>query len=120
MKPHYRLTTSVLRFNTLVLLLLNLEFSFEQTASFLGILADNGFTASRAGTGLRNVLLESAKSGKTFSEFLEELSKRNLDVSRATDLFGKRGAAAAIVLANNTEKVKSLSEELEKVGQVVF
>jgi DNA repair exonuclease SbcCD ATPase subunit len=88
--------------------------SFEQTASFLGILADNGFTASRAGTGLRNVLLESAKSGKTFSEFLEELSKRNLDVSRATDLFGKRGAAAAIVLANNTEKVKSLSEELEK------
>ena len=88
--------------------------SFEQTAAFLGILADNGFTASRAGTGLRNVLLESSKSGKTFSEFLQELSERNLDVARATDLFGKRGAAAAIVLANNTEKVKNLSEELEK------
>jgi hypothetical protein len=87
--------------------------SFEQTASLLGILADNGFRASRAGTGLRNVLLESAKSGIPFSEFLEDLAEKNLDVARATDLFGKRGASAAIVLSNNIEKFKDLSIELE-------
>ena len=87
--------------------------SFEQTASLLGILADNGFRASRAGTGLRNVLLESAKSGVPFAEFLEDLSEKNLDVARATELFGKRGASAAIVLSNNIEKFKDLSIELE-------
>ena len=87
--------------------------SFEQTASLLGILADNGFRASRAGTGLRNVLLESAKSGVPFAEFLEDLAEKNLDVARATDLFGKRGASAAIVLSNNIEKFKDLSVELE-------
>jgi len=88
--------------------------SFENTASLLGILADNGFRASRAGTGLRNVLLESAKSGKPLAEFLEDLSERNLDVAKATEIFGVRGASAAIVLANNTEKVKELSSELER------
>ena len=87
--------------------------SFEQTASLLGILADNGFRASRAGTGLRNVLLESAKSGVPFAEFLEDLAGKNLDVARATELFGKRGASAAIVLSNNIEKFKGLSLELE-------
>ena len=88
--------------------------SFEDTASLLGILADNGFRASRAGTGLRNVLLEAAKSGKPLAEFLEDLSERNLDVAKATEIFGVRGASAAIVLANNTEKVKELSSELER------
>lgn len=88
--------------------------SFENTASLLGILADNGFRASRAGTGLRNVLLEAAKSGKPFAEFLQDLSEKNLDVAQATEIFGVRGASAAIVLANNTEKVKELSNELER------
>lgn len=87
--------------------------SFEQTSSLLGILADNGFRASRAGTGLRNVLLEAAKSGKPVVEFLEELSEKNLDVAKATDIFGKRGASAAIVLSNNIDKFKQLSLELE-------
>ncbi len=87
--------------------------SFEQTSSLLGILADNGFRASRAGTGLRNVLLEAAKSGKPVVEFLEELSEKNLDVAKATEIFGKRGASAAIVLSNNIEKFKELSVELE-------
>ena len=87
--------------------------SFEQTASLLGILADNGFRASRAGTGLRNVLLEAAKSGKPTIEFLEELSEKNLDVAKATDIFGVRGASAAIVLSNNIDKFKQLSLELE-------
>jgi len=94
--------------------------SFENTASLLGVLADNGFRASRAGTGLRNVLLESAKSGKPLAEFLEDLSKKNLDVAEATRIFGVRGASAAIVLANNTEKVAELSNELERSDRLLF
>ena len=86
--------------------------SFEYTASLLGILADNGFRASRAGTGLRNVLLEAAKDGRPFQEFLEDLSVANIDVAEATELFGKRGASAAIVISKNTERLKELNEEL--------
>jgi hypothetical protein len=86
--------------------------SFETTASLIGILADNGFRASRAGTGLRNVLLELAKDGRPLEEFLGDLSKRNLDVAEATEIFGKRGASAAIVLANNASRVSELNEEL--------
>jgi len=92
--------------------------SFEDTSSLLGILADNGFRASRAGTGLRNVLLESAKSGKPFAEFLEDLAKRNLDVAEATEIFGKRGASAAIVLANNVERFSELSDELTRSNRL--
>jgi len=88
--------------------------TFEYTASLLGILADNGFRASRAGTGLRNVLLEAAKDGRPFADFLEDLAVRNLDVAEATELFGKRGASAAIVLANNTEEVRRLNDELKE------
>ena len=88
--------------------------TFEYTASLLGVLADNGFRASRAGTGLRNVLLEAAKDGRPFAEFLEDLAVRNLDVAEATELFGKRGASAAIVLANNTKEVAALNEELKE------
>ena len=42
-----------------------------------------------------------------------ELSEKNLDVAKATDIFGKRGASAAIVLSNNIDKFKQLSVELE-------
>jgi hypothetical protein len=94
--------------------------SFEETASLLGILADNGFRASRAGTGLRNVLLEAAKSGKPFSEFLQELSERNLDVAEATEIFGKRGASAAIVLANNVDRLSELSDELLRSDRLLL
>ena len=88
--------------------------SFEQTASLLGILADNGFRASRAGTGLRNVLLEAAKSGVPFSEFLKQLAERNLDVAKATEIFGVRGASAAITISNNVERYQELNEELSR------
>jgi len=87
--------------------------TFEQTAALLGVLADNGFRASRAGTGLANILIEASKDGRPFLEFLEDVSTQNLTTAEATDVFGKRSAAAAITLSKNIEKVKELSGELE-------
>ena len=87
--------------------------SFEQTASLLGVLADNGFRASRAGTGLRNILNQAARDGRPINEFLEELSTRNLDVAEATEIFTVRGAAAAITISQNAERIAELNEELK-------
>jgi len=87
--------------------------TFSETASLLGILADNGFRASRAGTGLSNILIEAAKDGRPFIEFLEDVSRQNLNVAEATDVFGKRSAAAAITLSKNIDEIKELNKELQ-------
>ena len=87
--------------------------TFDETASYLGVLADNGLSASRAGTGLRAVLAEAAKSGKPFAEFIEDIGNEGLNAAKALDIFGKRGAGAALVLVNNQKAVKDLNSELQ-------
>lgn len=89
-----------------------LGISFEETSALLGILADNGFKASKAGTGLRQFFVTAAKDGRPFNEFLEDIATRNLNITEATELFNKTGASQALVLSENLEKFKQLSEEL--------
>lgn len=86
--------------------------SFEETSALLGILADNGFKASKAGTGLRNFFTAAAKDGRPFNEFLEDVGNKNLNASEAFQIFGKIGASQALVLSDNVERFKELSEEL--------
>lgn len=86
--------------------------TFQETASLLGVLADNGFRASRAGTGLANILIKVSQDGRPLNEVLEDMAQRNLTVAEATELFTRRGAAAAITLANNIENISILNEEL--------
>ena len=87
--------------------------SFEETAALLGILADNGFKASKAGTGLRNFFVKAAKDGRPFNEFLEDIGNRNLTAAESFEIFGKVGASQALVLSNNVGRFKELSRELQ-------
>ena len=87
--------------------------SFEETASLLGILADNGFKASKAGTGLRNFFVAAAKDGRPFNEFLEEIGDKNLTAAESFQIFGKIGASQALVLGQNVDRFKELSSELQ-------
>ncbi len=86
--------------------------SFEETSALLGILADNGFKASKAGTGLRNFFTAAAKDGRPFNDFLEDVGNRNLNAAESFQIFGKIGASQALVLSDNVERFKELSEEL--------
>jgi len=86
--------------------------SFEETASLLGILADNGFKASKAGTGLRTFFIAAAKDGRPFNDFLEDIASRNLSAAESFELFGRTGASQALVLSNNIKTYKELSVEL--------
>jgi len=79
--------------------------SFEKTAKVLGILSDNGFSASRAGTGLRRILLELKKPGEDISETLSNLAKENISVANAEELVGKQGAAQLITILRNIDAV---------------
>jgi hypothetical protein len=88
--------------------------SLEETNAAIGLLANNGFTASRAGTGLRQVLLTLGQSGKTLAEVLEETATAGLGVTDAVELVGKRGAPALLALLDNIDEVKRLTEEAKE------
>ena len=83
--------------------------SFEETAKALGILSDSGFSASRAGTGLRTILTNLKKPGVDLIDTLQELADKNIGVQEAQKLVGKQGAAQLITLTQNIEKLKEVT-----------
>lgn len=103
----------------------------ENTAAALGVLGDSGIQASLAGTNLRGIM--SALLGPTdgammaienlgismdkldpatndITTIFEEFKNANLDAASAVQIFGRRNAAAALVLAQGAEKVGELTE----------
>lgn len=92
--------------------------SFEETASYLSVLADNGFSASRAGTGLRKIFLDLKQPGEDISQTLQRLADRNLGLAEAEQLVGKTAAAQLVVLLRNLDATKqqiSASEGLTDI-----
>lgn len=94
--------------------------SFAETAALLGVLADNGFKASRAGTGLRQFLITAAKDGRPFNEFLDDLAGKNLGLTRAVEEFKKTGASQAIVIQQNIDKFRELADELTDMNRLFY
>lgn len=89
--------------------------TFEQTSAYMKELSDNGFTASRIGTGLRSIFIELKQSGEPLNDTLKRLAKENLSVAEAVDLVGKRAAAQLLSILRNidaTEKQTSIEESL--------
>jgi hypothetical protein len=84
--------------------------NIEFTAAQLSVLADAGLDASTSGTSLRNIFLELSKRGLSFEEGLRKINSSTDKATTALDLFGKRGATAALVLADNTEKALELED----------
>lgn len=82
----------------------------EFTTSRLSVLTDAGIDASTAGTSLRNIFLELSKSGLTWEEGLQKINSSTNKNATALQLFGKRGATAALVLADNIDKAEGLEK----------
>lgn len=87
--------------------------SLEEVLGVMEVLADRGVPASTAATAFRNILIESAKSGYTYQEALEEITNSQNKLATAFDLFGKRGAVQAIILAKNLDEVNKKTRQLE-------
>ena len=88
----------------------------ESTTAKLGKLSDAGIDASTAGTSLRNIYLELSKTGMTYDEAMAKIASSQNKLSTANELFGKRGAVAALVLSNEAESVGELTTKLESAG----
>lgn len=96
----------------------------EETVAILAVLADRGVQASTAATSLRNIFIESEKRGFTdYREALEQISTATDKISTAFELFGKRGAVQAVILADNigevADKERVLTEESENAAKAL-
>lgn len=87
--------------------------SLEETVSVLGVLADRGVQASTSATAFRNILIESAQRGLSYRDALALLQNSTNKLSVAFDLFGKRGAVQALILAENIGEVDTQVKRLE-------
>lgn len=90
--------------------------SLERTTSLLGLLVDRGLDASTAGTSLRNVFLTLSQKGLTFEQAMSKINNAADKNAVALDLFGKRGATTATILAETGVQASELEEKLNNAG----
>ncbi len=88
--------------------------SIEESTALLGVLSDAGLDASTAGTSVRNMFLELSAKGLSFNEALDKINTAQDKSATSLDLFGKRGAIAGLILADNVEKTAELTEKLNE------
>ena len=83
----------------------------QGTSAILGVLVNNGIEASTAGTALRNIFLDLANQGLTWDEAMQQIQGSINPLQTAMDMFGKRGAAVATIIANNGTEIQKLTED---------
>ena len=86
--------------------------SLERTTALLGTLADRGIDASTAATSLRNIFLTLSAKGLTWEQAMQKINTATDKNAVAFDLFGKRGATAAVILAGTGESAAVLEQKL--------
>lgn len=94
--------------------------TFEETSVAMALLADNGFTASRVGTGLRGILTELSTTGKDLFTVVEELADKEITLAEAVDLVGKRNAAQLITLVEAAKQQDQVGQSLDDLSNKYF
>jgi len=87
--------------------------SLEKTAALAGTLTDRGLDASSAATSLRNIFLELSKKGLTWNEAMAKINASTDKNKTSLDLFGKRAAAAGVILSETAGSTDELTTALE-------
>jgi hypothetical protein len=97
----------------------DLGVNLQETSAAMAVLADNGFTASRIGTGLRGIFTELGSETVDVKAKLKDLADENLSLSEAVDLVGKRNAAQLITLLNNVEVLEESEDVYYQQGRAL-
>jgi hypothetical protein len=90
--------------------------SLEESSALLSVLGDNMVSGSQAGTALRRIMSEMAKTGKPFSQALDEISQKGIGLVDAQDEVGRSAQTALLILAENRDKVKALTDTYRDAG----
>jgi hypothetical protein len=88
--------------------------SIEETTAMLGVLSNVGISGSQAGTALRRILGEMAKTGKPASEALADLAQKGITLADAEDEVGKNAQTALLALVDNTEGMRQMTLQLQQ------
>lgn len=91
-------------------------FSIEETTALIGVLSDRGLDASTAGTALRSMFIDLAKTGQTFEQAMAEINASTNKTGTAFKLFGERAAGAAVILAEAGDETDRLTDALNNAG----
>ena len=90
--------------------------SLERQLAILGAAVDANIDASSAATALRNIFIDLSDKGLTWEDAVTQINGSTNRLTAANDLFGKRGAVVASVIANNTEKIDQNTVALENAA----
>ena len=85
--------------------------TLQETTATLGVLVNNGVEASTAGTALRNIFLDLAKEGMTFEDAMNQINNSTEPLAVSMEMFGKRGANVATILAQSGTEIKNLTAD---------
>lgn len=94
--------------------------SFVELSGAMAILADNGFTASRIGTGLRGILTELGKRGQDLESIIRDLADEEISFAEAIELVGKRSAAQLLTLVENIEALENAESAYLDTGAAIL
>jgi len=83
--------------------------SLEETTAMIGTLVDSNVEASTASAQLRNILITIKKEGISLQEAFNRINQAQDKVTASTQLFGKRAAPIASILAQNQQKTSQLT-----------
>lgn len=88
--------------------------SLEETTAILGVLVNRNVDASSAGAALRNVYLDLADKGLSWADAMKMITSDSNPLSTAMELFGKRGASVATIIANNAQEIQGLTKDFRE------
>lgn len=94
-----------------------------ETSVALQALAKGGVVGAEAGTKLRGILIKLAETGRSdlnpatndMVDILQTLKDEELDLTKATEMFGAENAAAALTMIDQINTVRTLSGEMKNL-----
>ena len=92
----------------------------EEVSAAIGVLGNAGIQGERATRGLATILTRLADAGREISgpdgilQAFQQLSTESLSVSQAVDLFGRNFTDVGLVLTENTESLRTLTQVVEE------
>lgn len=78
--------------------------SFNELTSAMAILSDRGITASKIGTGLRNVFTKLGTEGDSLRDILQRISDAHLSFYEVAELVGRRAANQLFIMADSLDE----------------
>lgn len=90
---------------------------FETLLALLGKLSDAGVDASKSSRALKNIFIDSAAQGLSFSQILKKIEQSQDKLTAANDEFGKISAVSSTILASNLKEIDELDEKLRSAAK---